>query len=131
MRIGFVGVGKIGHPMCRRFVEGGYEVVAYDVDDGALSRIAELGAARGTSAADVAARSDVAFCCLPTPAAVEQVVAGADGLLAGAGAGRRPARLAGRGRRPEGGGRDADADRGRRRGGVRTGPAAARAARCV
>src|SRR5439155_19639595 len=59
MRVGFVGVGKIGHAMCRRFVEGGYEVVAYDLEEAALARIVALGAARARSAADVAARCDI------------------------------------------------------------------------
>src|SRR4051794_2863916 len=72
--------------MCRRFLDGGYDVVAFDLDADVLARITALGAEAAGGPAEVSSRSDVAFCCLPTPAAVEQVVAGDDGLLAGAGA---------------------------------------------
>src|SRR5215212_794551 len=38
-RIGFVGLGNIGFPMCRRLLESGYEVLAYDANPEAVSRL--------------------------------------------------------------------------------------------
>lgn len=37
MRVGFLGLGPMGGPMCRRVVEAGYRVAAYDRDADALA----------------------------------------------------------------------------------------------
>src|SRR5689334_3854945 len=77
--IGFVGVGKIGLPICANLIKSGFSVVGYR-----RSSLADFQAAGGIPArspADVAARTDIVFTCLPDDAALEDVVHGADGLL--------------------------------------------------
>ena len=37
-RVGFVGLGNMGGPMCGHLVEAGFDVTAYDLDAGALCR---------------------------------------------------------------------------------------------
>jgi 6-phosphogluconate dehydrogenase len=44
MRLGMVGLGKMGANMTRRLVEGGHEVVVFDVNEEAVKAIAEEGA---------------------------------------------------------------------------------------
>lgn len=72
--LGFVGLGQMGGRMARNILDAGYELVAFDLDEAALSRAVEAGATAADSAADVAARADVVFLSLPGPAAVEAVV---------------------------------------------------------
>lgn len=64
--VGFVGVGHMGGAMAARLLGQGVALVVHDRDDAAAARLAELGAIVAASAADVAARCDVVFTCLPT-----------------------------------------------------------------
>jgi 4-hydroxybutyrate dehydrogenase/sulfolactaldehyde 3-reductase len=80
--IGFIGLGNMGGPMASNLCRKGFTVIVYDVNPASVARLTQLGASAGTSAGDVAERSDVVFTMLPDSAAVESVVAGTDGLLA-------------------------------------------------
>lgn len=82
--VGFVGLGNMGARMTRRLVGAGIEVVGFDPRPGAAE---SAGAAPATDAADVARRASVVLMSLPDSHIVEPVVRGADGVLAGAGAG--------------------------------------------
>ena len=64
MKIGFIGLGIMGRPMCKNLLKAGYAVTAFDpFAKEALDDVVSCGAARGTSNADVASKSDVV---LPT-----------------------------------------------------------------
>lgn len=80
--IGFVGLGNMGGPMCRRLVAAGYRVVAYDINPDALAAAVDAGASAGASATDCAARSTLFMTSLPRPDHVESVMLGDDGALA-------------------------------------------------
>ncbi|NNE96024.1 MAG: NAD(P)-dependent oxidoreductase, partial [Acidimicrobiales bacterium] len=81
-RIGFIGLGNMGGPMCRRLLEAGYDVTAFDIDDRALAVAVEAGATPGSSAVEIAADVDLLLTSLPRPDHVEAVMGGADGALA-------------------------------------------------
>src|SRR4029079_18919380 len=49
MRLGFVGLGKMGLNMVTRLVAGGHEIVAYDRDPAATARAASAGARSATT----------------------------------------------------------------------------------
>ncbi|MEF2547738.1 NAD(P)-dependent oxidoreductase [Aurantimonas sp. E1-2-R+4] len=74
-RIGFIGVGLMGHGMAKNIFEGGYPltVLAHrnrkPVDD-LISR----GAEEGASVADIAEKSDIVFLCLPGSPEVEATI---------------------------------------------------------
>jgi 3-hydroxyisobutyrate dehydrogenase len=70
VRLGWVGLGEIGRPLCGRLVAAGHAVTAFDRDP---ARTVE-GAARAEALADVAA--GIVFTCLPNPAASEAVLTG-------------------------------------------------------
>jgi len=81
--LGFVGLGVMGEPMCRNLArKSGARVVGYDTRPGPLDALAADGVARATSLADVAARADIIFMCLPGEPQVRAVCLGAGGLLA-------------------------------------------------
>ena len=80
-RVGFVGLGTMGGPMCRRLVAAGHPVTAYDLDSDALAAAVEAGAGAAESARDCARVADLFMTSLPGPAQAEAVMAGADGAL--------------------------------------------------
>lgn len=82
-RVGFIGLGNMGGPMCGHLVAAGYEVTAYDIDASALERLRAAGARAAGSAADCARDADVLITMLPGPPQVEQVLLGEGGALAG------------------------------------------------
>ena len=65
--IGFVGIGMMGFPMSSRLLEAGYDVVAYDIRQEAVDRIAAKGAQAATSPADVASRCETILVSMPMP----------------------------------------------------------------
>jgi 3-hydroxyisobutyrate dehydrogenase len=81
-RVGFIGLGNMGGPMCRHLVEAGFQVTAYDLDAGARERIATAGAHIGGSAVDCAAGAQALVTMLPAPPQVEQVLLGDGGVIA-------------------------------------------------
>ncbi len=79
--VGFVGLGNMGAPMAGRLVAAGYDVVVFDLRSEAVDALVSSGARSATSAADVAAQSDLLLTSLPRPDHVEQVMR-AQGALA-------------------------------------------------
>ena len=81
-RIGYVGVGLMGLPMTRRLCALGYAVRAFDIVPKQLELASEAGASVARSPADAVQGADLVLLNLPTPAAVEAAVFGADGVAA-------------------------------------------------
>lgn len=79
--VGFLGLGTMGGPMCRRLVAAGYPVTAYDLDPAALAVAVEGGAGAAASARDCARGADLFMTSLPGPPQVEAVMAGDTGAL--------------------------------------------------
>lgn len=87
-RIGFIGLGIMGSPMCRNLLKAGFPLVVNDVASAPMEALAKLGAGTAASPAEVARQSDIVIACLPSAEVVEQVVTGENGILAGASAGQ-------------------------------------------
>jgi 3-hydroxyisobutyrate dehydrogenase-like beta-hydroxyacid dehydrogenase len=86
--LGFVGLGVMGEPMCKNLAaKSGARVVAFDPRSAPLEALAPLGVERAASAADVAARAEIVFVCLPGEPEVRGVCLGAGGVIAGLDAG--------------------------------------------
>ena len=81
-RIGFIGLGNMGGPMCGHLVQAGFDVSAFDVDSAALSRLVQAGAGAATSVADCARGVEALITMLPAPPHVEQVLLGEGGAIA-------------------------------------------------
>jgi 2-hydroxy-3-oxopropionate reductase len=87
-KVGFVGLGIMGRPMARNLALAGYELVLYNRTRSKAEELAaEVGAMVAEIPKEVARSSGVIFTMLPGPPEVEEVVAGEDGLLEGAGEG--------------------------------------------
>jgi 3-hydroxyisobutyrate dehydrogenase-like beta-hydroxyacid dehydrogenase len=81
MRVGFIGVGNMGGPMCRNIIRNtNHEVVVFDISAAALSECTSLGATAADSVADLAVRCDVVITSLPVPRIVEEVALGSGGI---------------------------------------------------
>ena len=85
MKVGFIGVGNMGGPMCRNIIRNtNHQVTVFDLNPAAIAACVTLGAAAGTSTAELAATSDVIFTSLPMPRHVEDVALGEHGIAASA-----------------------------------------------
>jgi 2-hydroxy-3-oxopropionate reductase len=80
-KIGFIGLGIMGQHMSAHLLIAGYELVAYDIVSEKLDHIVGLGAERGASCRDVAARGDVIISMVPDSPDVEEVALGEEGLI--------------------------------------------------
>ena len=77
--IGFIGVGKIGLPICQHLLKSGYRVVGYRRSS--LSDFEKLGGVAAHSPAEVGEQADIVFTCLPSDEALEEVITGPAGLI--------------------------------------------------
>lgn len=87
MRLGFVGLGQMGEPICRNLLQAGYSVNVFDLNKDALTGLEAAGATTSGSLKELAGAVDLVFMALPSPKISKQVVSGGDGLLSGAKAG--------------------------------------------
>src|SRR6185503_14765707 len=84
-RIGFIGVGLMGHGIARNLVAKGYPLTLRahrnraPVDD-----LVARGAQEAKTSADVARAADIVFLCVTGAPQVEETVAGAQGIAAAA-----------------------------------------------
>jgi 3-hydroxyisobutyrate dehydrogenase-like beta-hydroxyacid dehydrogenase len=84
-RIGFIGVGHMGHGMAKNLLEKGYPlVIKGNRNRRPIDDLVERGAQELPSPMKIAEASDIVFLCLPGTPQVEDVVRAADGLKAGA-----------------------------------------------
>jgi 3-hydroxyisobutyrate dehydrogenase-like beta-hydroxyacid dehydrogenase len=77
--IGFIGVGKIGLPICEHLIKSGYRVLGYRRSS--LAEFTKIGGIAAKSPAEIGAQANIVFACLPTDAALDEVVLGANGLI--------------------------------------------------
>jgi 3-hydroxyisobutyrate dehydrogenase-like beta-hydroxyacid dehydrogenase len=84
-RIGFVGVGLMGHGMAKSLIEKGYGLTILGHRNRApVEDLVQRGAKEAKSAEEVARNSDIVFLCVTGSPEVEAVVRGPKGLKAGA-----------------------------------------------
>jgi 3-hydroxyisobutyrate dehydrogenase-like beta-hydroxyacid dehydrogenase len=74
MKVGFVGLGRMGQAMCRRLLDGGHEVVVYNRTSDKSRPLIELGAKPANSFGDVGRFGKTVFTMLSDDAAVMEVV---------------------------------------------------------
>lgn len=83
LRVGFIGLGRIGRPMAACIRRAGFALVVHNRSQGAVDELVRQGAERATSPAAVAQCADVILTCLPDNEAVERVYLGPRGLVEG------------------------------------------------
>jgi 3-hydroxyisobutyrate dehydrogenase len=87
IRVGFIGLGRIGKPMAQRLVRGGLDTIVYDLRAEARQELAAYGARAASSCTEVAAGADVIGVCVRDDDDVRRVTQGPDGVIAAAPAG--------------------------------------------
>jgi 3-hydroxyisobutyrate dehydrogenase-like beta-hydroxyacid dehydrogenase len=81
VKVGFIGVGNMGGPMCRNIIRNtNHDVVVFDLNPAAIKGCTDLGATAGSSVTQVASTCDVVFTSLPMPRNVEEVALGPGGI---------------------------------------------------
>lgn len=86
--IGFVGLGNMGDPMCRRLLDHGYEVHIHDLNPEAVGRFEGTAARPAATLQEVSTETEVVFLSLPNSEIVEEVVLGEEGLAGGLSSGK-------------------------------------------
>jgi 3-hydroxyisobutyrate dehydrogenase-like beta-hydroxyacid dehydrogenase len=82
-RIGFIGLGVMGEPICRNLVrKAGLPVTVFDMQAEPLARLAAEGAQLAASMTELVASADIVFLCLPSGEIVHDIAHQPDGLLA-------------------------------------------------
>jgi 3-hydroxyisobutyrate dehydrogenase len=84
VRIGWIGIGRMGYAMAERLVQGGAEVTVWNRTRAKAEPLAQKGARIAEQASDLAA-CDIVFVMVSTYDDVHEVIAGPRGLLSGGG----------------------------------------------
>ena len=80
MRVGFIGLGRMGQGMARRILGAGHELSVFDMVAAATGPFGEAGARVASSIADLCAGRDVVVTMLVEDKAIVDVALGAGGL---------------------------------------------------
>lgn len=84
-RVGFIGVGPMGHGMAKNLLEKGHPLVIKGNRDRApVDDLVARGAVELATPMEIATRSDIVFLCLSSSPQVEETVRGEHGLRHGA-----------------------------------------------
>jgi 3-hydroxyisobutyrate dehydrogenase len=82
MKIGFIGLGRMGGGMARRLLQSGVALHVYDASPQAMKELTDAGAQGAASVAALASQVDVLFTSLPGPVQAEEVILGPQGVMA-------------------------------------------------
>ena len=83
LRIGWIGTGVMGNPMCGHIMDGGYTVSITTRTKSKAENLIKKGATWCDTPRRVAAQSEVVFTMVSYPHDVEAVIQGPDGVLEG------------------------------------------------
>ena len=74
MRVGFIGIGAMGWPMCANLLKGGHDLTVFDADPARAARfVAEVGGRAAASIGEIAG-AEVVVTMLPTSGVVRQAL---------------------------------------------------------
>lgn len=82
-KIGFIGIGLMGLPMCQRLLNAGHSLTVWNRSPGKCTILIKSGARWASSAKSLAQSSDVIMLCVSDTAAVENLLGGSHGLMEG------------------------------------------------
>ena len=81
MKVGFIGLGRMGMPMSRRLLEAGFDLTVHNRSRAKVEEMTSLGAHAASSPSEVTRSSDIVLTCLPDVPTVESVFLGEDGIV--------------------------------------------------
>ncbi len=74
MKVGFIGLGNVGHKLSGSLLRNGIDLVVHDLDPAQVEKFVAKGATAGGSPAQMMQSCDAVITCLPSPAASAAVV---------------------------------------------------------
>ena len=77
-KIGFIGLGTMGEPMCNNIIKGGYSVWIYDINKAQVDKLAKQGGIPCNDTQEITHNCNVIISMVPTSDNVKEVV---DGML--------------------------------------------------
>ena len=83
MKIAFIGLGNMGHPMASNLLKAGHQLTVWNRSRGKANDLVASGAKVANSAREAAREAEVVFTMLSDDAAVESAVLGEEGLVNG------------------------------------------------
>jgi 3-hydroxyisobutyrate dehydrogenase len=83
-RVGFIGLGLIGRPMCLNILKAGHEVTVWNRTPSRMDELVAAGAARSSSPRAAAERSEITITMVSDSPDVEEVIVGDGGVIEGA-----------------------------------------------
>ena len=81
--IGYLGLGNMGQPMASRLMDAGNNISVFDIDETAMKSLAERQALQASSPRDLADKSEIVICSLPSNSVIREAVLGNGGLIEG------------------------------------------------
>ncbi len=83
MKIGVVGLGRMGTAICQRLHQNGCDVIAWDRNSATMPPLAAAGVTIAASARAVAAETDIVISIITADSGVRRIFNGPDGFLSG------------------------------------------------
>jgi 3-hydroxyisobutyrate dehydrogenase len=80
-KLGFVGIGFMGHPIARRLLESGFQLMAYDRDRSKAEGLIQHGGTVAQSVAELSSSCNVVLTCLPNDQVVLDIYRGPSGIF--------------------------------------------------
>jgi 3-hydroxyisobutyrate dehydrogenase-like beta-hydroxyacid dehydrogenase len=81
--VGLIGLGLMGRPMGQNLLKAGFALTVWNRTEQRGDELVRLGARRGNSPRDVAAKADVVLTMVSDPPALEEILWGREGALGG------------------------------------------------
>lgn len=84
MKIGFIGLGIMGKPMCKNLLNAGHQLVVCSRTQSSVDELVAAGATSAPTPKDVAAQVELVITMLPNSPEVKEVILGPNGVIEGA-----------------------------------------------
>lgn len=83
MKVGFIGLGIMGKPMCKNILKAGYEVTVFDINIETIEELEKCGAKKAKTPKEVGENCEVLITMLPNSPHVKSVLFGENGAIEG------------------------------------------------
>ena len=84
MKIGFIGLGIMGKPMCKNLLNAGHQLVVCSRTQSSVDELVAAGATSASTPKDVASQVELVITMLPNSPEVKEVILGTNGVIEGA-----------------------------------------------
>src|SRR6188508_961776 len=82
MRVGFIGLGRMGQAMATRLLGGGHDVVVFNRTKGKTAEVLKAGASAAESIEEACAEREVVISMVTGDAALQEIALGPKGIRA-------------------------------------------------